>query len=143
MMTRLQRASSARIFLFLSLLLSLSAIAFAQAGRGTISGLIIDPSGAIIPGARITALNQATGVKVAAQSSAAGLYSFVSLSPGQYEVSVTASGFATTVHKNIAVTVDQVSSVNIVLSVGGVSEVVSVNASSSLVETTNSTVGQL
>ena len=143
MMTRLQRASSARIFLFLSLLLSLSAIAFAQAGRGAISGLIIDPSGAIIPGARITALNQATGVRVAAQSSAAGLYSFVSLSPGQYEVSVTASGFATAVHKNIAVTVDQVSSVNIVLSVGGVSEVVSVNASSSLVETTNSTVGQL
>ncbi len=143
MMTRLQRASSARIFLLLSLLLSLSAIAFAQAGRGAISGLIIDPSGAIIPGARVTALNQATGVRVAAQSSAAGLYSFVSLSPGQYEVSVTASGFATAVHKNIAVTVDQVSSVNIVLSVGGVSEVVSVNASSSLVETTNSTVGQL
>jgi hypothetical protein len=143
MMTRRQRASSARIFLFSLLLFSLSAIAFAQAGRGAISGLITDPSGAIIAGARITALNQATGVKVAAESSAAGLYSFVSLSPGQYEVSVTASGFATAVHKNIAVSVDQVSSVNIVLSVGGVNEVVAVNASSSLVETTNSTVGQL
>jgi hypothetical protein len=143
MNTRTLRASSARTLFLLATLVALTAIASAQAGRGSISGLVSDTSGAIVPAAKVTAMNQATGVKVATLSSAAGLYSFVSLSPGSYDVVVTAQGFETTVHKNIPVTVDQVSTINVALRVGSVSEVVSVNAESSLVETSNSTVGQL
>jgi hypothetical protein len=135
--------SSTRILLLFPLLISLSVTASGQAGRGTVSGLISDSSGAIVPGAKVTATNQATGVRVLSVASAAGLYSFVSLSPGSYEVAVTAQGFETTVQKNIRVTVDQVSTVNFALKVGSVSEVVSVNADTSLVETSNSTVGQL
>jgi Carboxypeptidase regulatory-like domain len=141
MTTRTPRALSARITLLISVLVALTTIASAQAGRGAISGLISDTSGAIVPGAKVTATNQATGIRLGTLSSAAGLYSFVSLSPGSYEVMVTAQGFETTVHKNIPVTVDQVSTINVSLNVGSVSEVVSVNASTSLVETSNSTVG--
>jgi hypothetical protein len=143
MNSRNARASSARIVVILFLLICSASAAFAQAGRGAISGLVTDPSGAIIPGASVVAMNQATGVKLSTVSSAAGLYSFVSLSPGTYEVTVSAKGFDTLVQKNVSVTVDQVSNLNLALRLGGVSEVVTVNESTSLVETSNSTVGQL
>lgn len=60
-------------------LLCASSVALAQAGRGSISGLISDPSGAIVKGAQVTALDQATGVALHTVTSEAGLYSFVSL----------------------------------------------------------------
>ncbi len=117
--------------------------ALAQAGRGSISGLVTDPTGAIIPGAKVVAQSQATGVKLSTVSSASGLYSFVSLAPGMYQVTGTARGFDTLVEKNIAVSVDQGSTVNLALKIGSVSEVVTVNEATALVEATNSTVGQL
>jgi Carboxypeptidase regulatory-like domain len=143
MTTRAPRALSARILLLISIFVSITTIASAQAGRGAISGLVSDSSGAIVAGAKITAKNQATGVKLSTVSSGAGLYSFVSLSPGSYELTVTAQGFETTVQRDIPVNVDQVSTINATLKVGSVSEVVSVSADTSLVETSNSTVGQL
>jgi hypothetical protein len=132
----------ARVFLSAAMFVLCALAAFAQAGRGGISGLISDSTGAIIPEATITAQNRSTGVKVSAVSTAAGLYSFVSLAPGTYDVSATAKGFETVIHKSIKVDVDQVVTVNIALRVGSVSEVVTVSASS-LVDTSNSTVGQL
>ena len=130
-------------FISMILLLCCAFNAAAQAGRGGISGLITDSTGAIIPGARVTAQNVATGSKISTVSSAAGLYSFVSLSPGKYEVSATAKGFETVVQKNVIVSVDQVITVNVALAVGNVNEVVTVTENSALVESTNSTVGQL
>jgi hypothetical protein len=133
-----------RHILVLSVLfLCASGFALAQAGRGGISGLIADQSGAIVSGARVVAQDQATGVKLATVSTAAGLYSFVSLSPGNYQVTVSAKGFETSIQKNVAVTLDQVTTANIALTVGSVNEVVTVNGSASLVDTSNSTVGQL
>jgi hypothetical protein len=117
--------------------------AFAQAGRGGINGLISDPTGAIIPGASVTAQNRDTGIRISTISTAAGLYSFVSLAPGVYEITATLKGFETVVQKNVAVSVDQVTTVNLALRVGRVEEIVTVNESSSLVEASNSTVGQL
>jgi Carboxypeptidase regulatory-like domain len=137
------RASSARIVILIFLLIFPGYAAFAQAGRGAISGLVADPSGAIVPGAKVVARETATGVKLSTLSTGAGLYSFVSLSPGTYELTITATGFGTLVQKNVSVTVDQISTVNVALRLGSVSEVVTVNETSSLVETSNSTVGQL
>src|SRR3954464_3137048 len=94
--------------------LSLSTLSlFAQAGRGAINGLVTDASGAIIPGAIVTATDTATASKITATTTAAGIVSCVSLSPGQYEVSASQSGFETTVRKGVIVTVDQATTVNV------------------------------
>ncbi len=133
----------ARYSVIAGLLLSSSGAALAQAGRGAISGQISDPSGAIVPGAKISAEEPATGTKVSTVSTAAGIYSFVSLAPGKYQVTASAKGFETVVEKNVIVTLDQVSTANITLALGSVNEVVTVNEATSLVDTSNSTVGQL
>jgi len=75
------------------LLLSAGNCILGQAGRGGISGTITDPSGALVPGAKVTALDHATGITQSTVSTAAGLYSFVSLNPGDYEVKASRTGF--------------------------------------------------
>jgi hypothetical protein len=127
----------------LILILCAGTVAFAQAGRGSISGLVSDPSGAIVPGARITLLDHATGVEQHSVTTAAGLYTFVSLNPGVYKVTASMKGFESVAQDNVKVTVDQVSTVNITLRVGSVSDTVTVSESVDLLQTSNSTVGQL
>jgi len=114
-----------------------------QAGRGTISGTVTDPAGAVVQGAQITLLNSATGVTQQTVTSAAGLYTFISLNPGVYRVTGTQTGFRNTVRDNVKVSVDQVTLVNIALEVGAVTETVTVTTGTSLIESTNSTVGTL
>jgi hypothetical protein len=123
--------------------LSAASAALAQAGRGGINGLVSDPSGAVIPGAKVTALNHATGISQSTLTTAAGLYSFVSLNPGSYQVTASLQGFETVSQDKVTVSVDQVTAVNIALKVGSVSEVVTVSSDVDLVDTNNSTVGQL
>ncbi len=132
-----------QILLVLAVLIGFVSHANAQAGRGGISGLVSDSTGAIVPGAKVTATNVATDQKLSTVTTGSGLYTFVSLSPGDYEVSATAKGFDTVVQKNIHVTVDQVSTINLSLRIGQVNEVVTVTETASLVDTSNSTVGQL
>jgi hypothetical protein len=117
--------------------------AFGQAGSGGISGSVSDTSGAIIPGATVSARNDASGATISTVSTAAGLYSFVSLSPGSYHVTASAKGFATVIQRSVSVTVDQVSTINFKLNVGSVNQVVTVTSTAELVDTSNSTVGQL
>jgi hypothetical protein len=127
----------------LILILCAGAVAFAQAGRGSISGLVTDPTGAVVPGAKLTLLNHATGVEQRSVTTAAGLYTFVSLNPGVYQVTASQKGFESVAQDNVKVTVDQVTTVNIALRMGSVSDTVTVSESVDLVETSNSTVGQL
>jgi len=117
--------------------------AFAQAGRGSISGTVTDPGGAVVPGAQVVLLNKAIGVTQHAVTSSAGLYSFVSLNPGVYQVTVSQTGFATVEQDKITVTVDQVTEVNLILQVGTVKETITVVEGPQLVEPSNSTVGTL
>src|ERR1700739_3188460 len=137
------RTAYARSLFLICLLIGFASIAFAQAGRGSISGLVTDTTGAIIPGAKVVGKSQATNLKLSTMSTASGLYSFVSLAPGEYQVTASAKGFETLIEKNITVSVDQVSTINLTLKVGSVSEVVTVTAGTELVEPSNSTVGQL
>jgi len=124
-------------------LLFAATAARAQAGRGSINGTVTDSSGAIVPGASVTLTNHDTGLTEHSVATAAGLYTFVSLNPGQYQITVSLKGFETTVQNNVNVSVDQMTVVNIALRVGATSEVVTVNAAVDLVEPSNSTVGQL
>ena len=126
---------------FVILLAGLSA--FAQAGRGSISGTVSDSGGAVVPGAQVTLLNPATGVTLHTVTSAAGLYTFISLNPGVYQVTASQSGFASTARDKVTVSVDQVTEVNIALRVGAATETITVTGGVDLVEPTSSTVGTL
>src|SRR5258706_5639370 len=95
--------SSLKSLLYSALVLGLALIfsmpAAAQRITGTLRGQILDPSGAAVPDAQVTATNQETGVSVKITTTSAGTYSFPSLIPGLYKVSVEAKGF-----KNFLVT---------------------------------------
>ncbi|MGH9617473.1 MAG: carboxypeptidase regulatory-like domain-containing protein, partial [Acidobacteriaceae bacterium] len=116
---------------------------FGQAGRGTITGSVTDQTGAIVPGAKVTLLNNANGIALHATTNSSGDYAFISLNPGVYTITAADKGFVTVVHNNVPVTVDQATKVDLTLHVGSVSEVVTVAASTGLADSTNSTVGQL
>ena len=120
-----------------------AAFALAQAGRGSISGLVFDPTGAIVNGAQVTLLSQATGFTQRTVASAAGLYSFISLNPGVYQVTASQRGFASVARDKVTVSVDQVTEVNITLRVGAATETITVTEGVDLVEPTSSTVGSL
>ncbi|MGC1374075.1 MAG: carboxypeptidase-like regulatory domain-containing protein, partial [Candidatus Sulfotelmatobacter sp.] len=95
-------------FCVCTLFLYAGSIALAQAGRGSISGLVTDPGGAVIPGAKVVLLNRATGVTQHTVTTGAGLYTFLSLNPGVYQVTASQTGFKKLTHDNVTVTVDQV-----------------------------------
>ncbi|HYW67089.1 MAG TPA: carboxypeptidase regulatory-like domain-containing protein [Candidatus Dormibacteraeota bacterium] len=124
-------------------LLCMPFLAIAQSGRGSISGVVSDPSGGVINGVKVTALNRATGIALHTATNESGLYSFVSLNPGLYVITASQTGFESFTQNNVPVTVDQVTTVNIALKVGNVTEMVEVTATAELTDTNNSTVGQL
>ena len=117
--------------------------AFGQAGRGSISGTVTDPKGALVPAAQVVLRNPATGATQHTVTSDAGLYTFISLNPGVYQVTVSQTGFKSVTQDKITVNVDQASEVNITLQLGAQTETVTVTEGVELVEPTNSTVGSL
>ena len=134
---------TARNFLSVGILfLCAASVALAQAGRGSISGLVTDPAGALVPGAKVVLLNPATGVTQHTVTSSGGLYTFISLNPGVYQVTASQKGFKNVAQEKVTVTVDQVTEVNLTLEVGAITETVTVTAGTALVEPSNSTVGQ-
>jgi hypothetical protein len=127
-----------------SLLIVLTAIAaFAQAGRGTVSGTVTDPTGAVVPAAQVTLLNPSTGLALHTVTNSAGFYTFISLNPAMYQVTASHKGFATVTQGKVTVNVDQVTYANVTLKVGTETEKVTVTEGVSLVEPSNSTVGSL
>jgi hypothetical protein len=137
-------AKMVRNFLSVSILsLCAGSIALAQAGRGSISGLVTDPGGALVSGAQVVLRNPATGSTQRTVTTSAGLYTFISLNPGVYQVTASQTGFKSIAQDKITVNLDQVTEVNITLQVGAATETVEVTGGVELVEATNSTVGSL
>jgi hypothetical protein len=132
-----------KCFCLCLLALCACAIASAQAGRGSVSGQVTDPSGAVISGAKVALLNRANGTELHSSTNAGGLYTFISLNPGVYRVTAGMEGFETVAEDKVNVTVDQDTAVNIALRVGAITNTVTVTQGVDLVEPSNSTVGQL
>ena len=105
----------------LPLMLSLAAAVLAQTPNGTIRGTVLDPSGALIPGAQIT-ITSATGFSSRLQSGDTGSFEVPSLAPGSYSVSINASGF-TPALEGIQVVTDKVTEENIKLGISVDSEI--------------------
>src|SRR5215813_8181998 len=116
----------------------LPAVAQTQAG---ISGVIHDPSGAVIPGATITVTNPATNFTRSVISNEAGVYNFPGLQPGRYSIKVELPGFRTVTQKDIELQVQQSARLDFTLQVGEVSQTVEVSGAAALIATENATVG--
>src|SRR6185503_2023962 len=122
---------------------SMGTFAYAQgATTQTLSGSVVDASGAVIPGADITAKHTGTGIAYNAVSNGEGLFSLPSLPVGTYSVTVTLQGFKTVIIKDVALSSAAPASVKATLEVGGVSEQVTVSSTSEIVQTQSSTVAQ-
>src|SRR5437879_2892499 len=79
----------------------------AQGGRASITGVVTDASGSVVPGATIKALNSATGLTTSAQSTDIGSYVIPLLPVGSYAVSAQREGFKTQVRTSVTITADQ------------------------------------
>ncbi|HEY1646560.1 MAG TPA: TonB-dependent receptor [Terracidiphilus sp.] len=114
----------------------------AQLDRGEITGTVEDPSGAVVHGARILLTNDATGGKIATESTNTGTYVFDDVLPGKYTVEAEAGGFQKFVEHGVIVQVQQVLSVDIHLATGNVEQSITVTAAAPLLEAENAQVGQ-
>src|SRR5258708_6974936 len=119
----------------------LSAAAFAQT-TASIIGTVTDPSGAAVVGAKITIKNASQGIERSTVTGAAGGYEIPALPPGAYSVSVDVKGFQKQQANNVVLAVSQNSVQNFNLAVASSSEVVTVEATAPIIETTTMTVGQ-
>lgn len=113
----------------------------AQGERGTFNGTVTDPSGAVVPGATVKAVNIATNVETQAQTTSAGVYRMPYLPPGTYRLTVTAPGFKTAVRDNVVLSVAQTLTVDFALEVGAVTDTVTVSAETPLLETGTAEIG--
>jgi Carboxypeptidase regulatory-like domain/TonB dependent receptor len=115
--------------------LLLSAAAFGQSDRGTITGTISDPAGAVVAGATIEARNVDTGSVFPVASSGTGNYTIPNLPAGTYELAVTVPGFKRFVRTGLAVQVAATMRVDAALEVGAATESVTVSEAAPLLKT--------
>ena len=101
----------------------------------SLAGTVADPSGAVVPGASVTARNVATGVQSRTTSNEMGSYQFVSLQAGTYTVSCSAQGFSTFVATDVVLYAGGVATLPITLRVGAATQTVTVSGSSAIVDT--------
>lgn len=108
-----------------------------------ISGTVTDPTGALIPGASVTAHNTETGIDITTQTNSDGFYSFPALSTGKYEVTIKASGFEEYRQTGLVLDVNTALRVDVVMKVGAVTQEVKVSATAVHVDTSNTQMGEV
>jgi hypothetical protein len=113
----------------------LTAAVFAQSERGSITGTVSDPAGAVVPNATVIATGTQTGVQYESVSTQTGDYTLPQLPAGTYELSVSAPGFSKFTQRGIRIYVAQAARVDVVLQVGGAAESVTVSGEAPLLRT--------
>ncbi len=118
-----------------SLLLVLQ-LAWSQAVTGSISGSVTDKSGAAVPSAHLTLVNKANGAQRTVQTNDGGQFVINSVDPGEYSITVQATGFKTLQHNGVILSPSDILSVgNLALDLGTVEEKVTVTAEGTTVQT--------
>ena len=115
--------------------------AFAQSSSSGVNGVVTDPSGAAVPGAKITLRNVDTNVDRDSISNGSGNYFFISLPPARYTMLVSAPAFQTETVSTFEISVAQVVTLNVSLKVGSVSQSVIVAAANTEVESSTAQLG--
>lgn len=139
----LHKALRAFAFFAIPLLLVSGSQIQAQTVTGTISGTVLDPSGAVVPNAEVSVTNQETSVVRTTTGTADGLYSVPSLLPGRYTVQVKAQGFNTSQVQNVVVNTGTETRADLHLEVGTTNQAITVTESIPTVETTSTDVSQV
>ena len=116
-------------------LLALAFAAFSQSDRGTITGTVSDPAGAVVTGAAVEARNVATGAVYAVATSNTGNYTIAQLPAGNYELDVTVAGFKKFIRPGLVVEVAGTLRIDATLEVGAATESVTVEAAAPLLKT--------
>jgi hypothetical protein len=116
-------------------LVVVSSAAIAQSDRGTITGTVSDPAGAVIANAPIQAKNEGTGGLYQVVSTATGNYTLAELPAGNYEITATAPGFKKFIRQGLTIQVAQTLRIDIALEVGNATESVTVSAEAPLLKT--------
>lgn len=129
------RTACAVCIVVLALVLAGGAPCFGQAFTANITGLVTDATGAVIPGATVTATNTATNEKRTAKTSAEGRYTLPQLLPGPYELTAEAAGFKKFVQQGITLGGNQSVEVSVSLQVGMATESVEVSSAAPLLDT--------
>jgi hypothetical protein len=123
------------------LLVSASTTAYAQGGStSSISGVVVDRGGGLVPGATVVVKNTSTGATFNATTSANGSFNVPAVNPGTYTVTVSLSGFKTAVLNDVVANAGVPATVRAVLDVGGITETVVVSGATEIVQTQASSV---
>jgi outer membrane receptor protein involved in Fe transport len=112
----------------LILLTSCIIVSLAQTSRGTVSGTVKDPNGAVIPGANVTLVSETTKVERSTTTNDEGLYRFEAVDPGTYSVRVGAPNFNTALQSGIIVAANQTATIDAALQIGTQQNVVEIMA---------------
>lgn len=129
------------LFVATGVLLLFTATALVADVTGSIHGYVRDSSGAVVDGAHVTAIEVATNLKRETTTNAQGLYSFLALAPGRYQIQALFTGFRQAAVNNIDLKVNDQLEYDITLTVGGATDVVSVEANAVQVQTVSTSLG--
>jgi hypothetical protein len=129
-----------RVSLLAVLIFSAGSAALAQT-TGEIQGNVKDSSGALVPGASVTAIFQGTAESRSAQTGKDGDFEFTEMAIGHYTITFEATGFKKSTIKDVEVTIGHVTLANATLQVGGATETVTVEAQAAQVETSSTQIG--
>lgn len=129
----MKRGTGTLVFVALAILLCI-ATASAQSDRGTISGVVLDSSGAAVPNADVVLTNEETRVVTRAMANELGMYTLANVPLGKYALKVSATGFKAYQGSGLAVAVGQTVRFDVTLSPGQVQESITVNAEASLLK---------
>ncbi|HYR85005.1 MAG TPA: TonB-dependent receptor [Terriglobia bacterium] len=128
------------LVIFATGILSTSAV-YAQVAGATLTGTVTDPAGAVIPRVQVSIMDVATGVTRNVVTDNAGLYNAPNLLPGNYEVTITVSGFSTQVRSGITLTVGARQVLDVTMRVGEIEQKIQVVEEAPQVQLTSSTIG--
>ncbi len=137
------RGKLAGLAALVAALLALSVPLGAQTFYGTLVGAVQDSTGAVIPGASVTATNLGTGEQRNQETEASGLYRFVNLLPGQYRLEARSDGFKQFSQEPITIEVEASIRIDPIMEIGEVTEVVEVVSQTPLLQSQTSSLGQV
>src|SRR6266851_4714774 len=125
------------------LVLCLTGALYAQSTNASLTGYVTDPSKAVIPDAKVTAINVGTNIRYEAMTNASGGYTIANLPPGTYRIQVEKPGFKTVVKSDVDLHVQDTLAINFEIGVGATSEVVTVESGTPLMQLESSSVGNV